>query len=63
MIMTGLIPEKTGSIHPLVWSKAARGDRNFVKNHLSAHFRISSKTAFAIIAAIALFFLSLVLMS
>lgn len=58
--MTG-VPQ-IGRIHPLVWSKAARGDDNFIKNHLSAHFRMSLKTVLVIAAAIALFFLILMLL-
>ena len=61
--MTGLVPDKTGSIHPLVWSKASREDDDFVKNHVSAHFRISPKTAIVIMTVIVLFFILLIAIS
>lgn len=57
--MTWVIPEK--EFEGMLESIFEKID--FVKNHLSAHFGLSSKTVIVIIAAIALFFLLLVLIS
>jgi len=52
----------TGRIHPLVWSKAAREDDNFIRNYLSGSINVSLKSILVIAAGIALFFLFLMLL-
>lgn len=53
----------TGRIHPLVFSSAVRQDEDFVKNHLSAHFRMSRKTVVVICVSIILLLFLLALFS
>ena len=57
--MTGLVPEK--EFEGMLDAFFEKID--FVKNHLSAHFRMPSETIIVIIAAIALCFILLVLIS
>jgi hypothetical protein len=51
-----------GRIHPLVWSKAASEDDNFIRNHLSGSINLSLKSILVIAAGIALFLLLLMLL-
>ncbi|HIH00947.1 TPA: hypothetical protein HA259_02525 [Thermoplasmata archaeon] len=56
------IPRQTGRIHPLVWSRAASQDDDFIRNDFSARLAISARTVFIIVVSTALMLLLLTLL-
>ena len=56
-------PRQTGRIHPLAWSRAAKQEEDFIRNHVSANLIISPITILVMAVSTAVLLLLLMLLN